>query len=77
MATEEKDSRRDRIGYGSTYRKGSAGEPARGAIKTVLGGQAWLVKPDQKAKTAHPCVWIRKGASERQGTRVGPHQQRR
>jgi glycine cleavage system H lipoate-binding protein len=61
MATNERDSRRDRIGFGSTYRKGSADEPARGAIKTVLGGQAWLVKPDQKAKTAHPCVWMQAG----------------
>jgi glycine cleavage system H lipoate-binding protein len=62
MATSEKESRRDRIGYGSTYRKGSAGEPARGAVKSVLGGQTWMVEPDCKAKAAHPCVWMQAGA---------------
>lgn len=62
MATSEKESRRDRIGYGSTYRKGAADEPARGAVKTVLGGQAWLVEPDRKAKAARPCVWMQAGA---------------
>ena len=62
MTTQEKNSRRDRIGYGSTYRKGAGDEPVRGAIKTVLGGQAWLVKPDQKARAAHPCVWMQAGS---------------
>ena len=61
MATLDKESRRDRIGYGSTYRKGAADEPARGAVKTVLGGQAWLVEPDRKAKADRPCVWMQAG----------------
>jgi len=64
MATKEKDHRRDRIGYGSTYQRGSGDEPVRGAIRTVLGGQAWLVKPDQKAKPARPCVWMQAGATK-------------
>ena len=62
MANNGKGSRREHIGYGSTYRRGAGDEPARGAIKTVLGGQAWLVKPDQKATSAHPCVWMQAGA---------------
>jgi glycine cleavage system H lipoate-binding protein len=62
MATNPKDNRRDQIGYGTTYRRGAGDEPAQGAIKTVLGGQAWLVKPDQKAKAARPCIWMQAGA---------------
>jgi glycine cleavage system H lipoate-binding protein len=62
MADDLKNTRRDRIGYGTTYRRGAGDEPARGAIKTVLGGQTWLVKPDQKAKAAHPCLWMQAGA---------------
>lgn len=61
MATLDKENRRDRIGYGSTYRKGAADEPDRGAVKTVLGGQTWLVEPDRKAKADRPCVWMQAG----------------
>jgi glycine cleavage system H lipoate-binding protein len=31
-------------------------------IEAVLGGQVWKVKPDKKAKTANPCVWMQAGA---------------
>jgi glycine cleavage system H lipoate-binding protein len=62
MAESTKTKLRDQTGYGSTYRKGAADEPARGAIKTVLGGSTWLVKPDQKAKAEHPCIWMQAGA---------------
>jgi glycine cleavage system H lipoate-binding protein len=61
MANNARDNRRELIGYGSTYRKGTAGETARGAIRTVLGGQTWLVKPDQKAPAVHPCIWMQAG----------------
>lgn len=62
MTTTPKDNRRDHVGYGATYRRGAGDEPAAGAIKAVLGGQAWLVKPDHKAKAAHPCIWMQSGA---------------
>jgi len=62
MATSEKETRRSRIGYGSTYRRGAAGDAAGGGIATVLGGQVWTVEPDAKAKAAHPCLWMQAGA---------------
>lgn len=53
---------RDHIGYGSTYQRGTGDKPTPDAIKTVLNGQVWLVKPDQKIKSVHPCVWMQAGA---------------
>lgn len=26
-----------------------------------MGGQVWMIKPDQKAKAAHPCLWMQTG----------------
>jgi glycine cleavage system H lipoate-binding protein len=56
------NNQRSRVGFGSTYRKGLSGE-IRGAqgIETVLGGQVWMVAPDQEALTPHPCVWMQAG----------------
>ncbi|MCK7510491.1 MAG: hypothetical protein MZV70_44860 [Desulfobacterales bacterium] len=48
--TTRKDSRREPYRIRLHLPEGAGDEPVRGAIKTVLGGQAWLVKPDQKAK---------------------------
>lgn len=62
MAHDARDNRRERIGYGSTYRRGADEASSAGAIRTVLGGHAWLVKPDQKAKAAQPCLWMQAGA---------------
>jgi glycine cleavage system H lipoate-binding protein len=62
MIDQSKETRRASLGYGSTYRKGKAGEASRKEITTVLGGQAWMVKPDQKAKASHPCLWMQAGA---------------
>ena len=61
MAEQTKESKRGQLGYGSTYRKGKAVEGAGKEIKSVLGGQVWLVKPDQKAKATHPCLWMQSG----------------
>jgi glycine cleavage system H lipoate-binding protein len=62
MTDQLKETQRAGLGYGSTYRKGAAGETSRKEITTVLGGQMWLVKPDQKAKASHPCLWMQAGA---------------
>ena len=60
-----KKDRRSSVGYGSTYRKGNETDCGRSDdIKTVLGGQAWMVKPDKHAKTANPCLWMKAGVVE-------------
>ena len=61
MAEQIKETKRGQLGYGSTYRKAKAEESSRKEIKSVLGGQVWLVKPDQKAKATHPCLWMQSG----------------
>ncbi len=61
MAEQIKETKRGQLGYGSTYRKGKAVEGSGKEIKSVLGGQVWLVKPDQKAKATHPCLWMQSG----------------
>jgi glycine cleavage system H lipoate-binding protein len=62
MTKQSKERRRSRIGYGSTYGKGQEGEGPRKGVATVLGGQQWLVRPDQKAKPESPCLWMQAGA---------------
>ena len=49
---------RSNTGYGSSY--GKDGEKKEG-IKTVIGGQVWMVKPDKTAPTANPCLWMTSG----------------
>ena len=57
MAEKKKKAQRSRVGFGSTYKKGKDGDGgAQQEIKSVLGGQVWLVKPDKKAKAANPCL---------------------
>jgi glycine cleavage system H lipoate-binding protein/uncharacterized CHY-type Zn-finger protein len=63
MAGKKNGGGRGTTGYGSTYRKGSKGDigdPSQ--IRSVLGGQVWLVKPDKSAKTSNPCIWMQAGA---------------
>lgn len=62
MSANGKEGKRERLGYGSTYRKAKTGETAGKAIQTVLGGQAWLVRPDRKATASRPCLWMQSGA---------------
>jgi glycine cleavage system H lipoate-binding protein len=65
MAEEIKKGRRSEIGFGSSYRKGAGQDPTAGSdIPTVLGGQVWMVKPDKRAGTSHPCIWMQAGAVE-------------
>jgi len=62
MQEKSKEERRDRIGYGSSYRRGSSRDLAEKAeIGAVLGGQVWMVKPDKDAKIGNPCLWMQAG----------------
>jgi glycine cleavage system H lipoate-binding protein len=62
MKPGNQKGRRSRLGYGSSYRKGSRRDIAGGKeIGSVLGGQVWLVKPDRKAKADFPCLWMTAG----------------
>ncbi|MDQ1334447.1 MAG: hypothetical protein QG552_1397 [Thermodesulfobacteriota bacterium] len=65
MAEEIKKGRRSEVGFGSSYRKGAGQDLTAGSdIPTVLGGQVWMVKPDKRAGTNHPCIWMQAGAVE-------------
>ena len=62
MARTRNESKRDRLGIGTSYRRGSSQDLGRKSeIGTVLGGQVWMVKPDKNAKTANPCLWMESG----------------
>ncbi len=62
MAEKFNKDRRSHLGYGSSYKKGNERDLDNSAgIKTVLGGQVWMVKPDKQAKTAKPCIWMQSG----------------
>jgi len=65
MAEEIKKGSRSQVGFGSSYRKGMGEDLTSGSdIPTVLGGQVWMVKPDKRAETTHPCIWMQAGAVE-------------
>jgi glycine cleavage system H lipoate-binding protein len=59
MAERTREGKRSHVGYGSTYSRGRRG--AGEGIDSVLGGQAWTVKPDRDAATQHPCIWMQAG----------------
>ncbi|MFH2043631.1 MAG: glycine cleavage system protein H [Pseudomonadota bacterium] len=59
MASQKEQ--RSKLGYGSTYRKGNTKETNPTEIKTVLGGQTWMVKPDKSAHITNPCIWMQAG----------------
>jgi len=62
MAEEIKRQKRSQVGSGSTYRKGNWQDlGSEREIGAVMGGQVWMVKPDQKAKASHPCLWMQAG----------------
>ncbi len=62
MAEQKKNGQRSQVGFGSTYKKGKANDPqTHQEIKSVLGGQLWLIKPDKQAKAANPCLWMQAG----------------
>jgi glycine cleavage system H lipoate-binding protein len=62
MAEKRREDRRSSLGFGSTYRKGQAQDlGSHQEIGSVIGGQVWMVKPDKKARTANPCLWMQAG----------------
>ncbi len=62
MAGIRNEDRRSNTGYGSTYRRGSGQDlGSRQEIGSVMQGQVWMVKPDRKAPTANPCLWMQAG----------------
>jgi glycine cleavage system H lipoate-binding protein len=62
MDKKRREDRRSRLGYGSSYLRGSGqGLEAENGIGAVLGGQVWMVKPDKGAETANPCIWMQAG----------------
>lgn len=68
MAEREKQGRRSRVGYGSSYRKGQGHDSGTASeIKAVIGGQVWMIKPDKNARAANPCIWMQAGAVEFKG----------
>ena len=63
MAEKKGSSKRNALGFGSSYRKGKERDLGSAAeIGSVLGGQVWMVKPDKHAKTTNPCIWMQAGA---------------
>ncbi|MFC1886672.1 hypothetical protein ACFLZM_06425, partial [Thermodesulfobacteriota bacterium] len=64
MAETTREKKRSRLGYGSSYRKGGRQDGKdKNEIATVLGGQVWMVKPDKKAGTSNPCLWMQTGVT--------------
>jgi glycine cleavage system H lipoate-binding protein len=64
MAANSKD-KRQRLGYGSSYKKGNGQDLNTGeGIGAVLGSQVWKIKPDKKAKAANPCLWMQASVVE-------------
>jgi glycine cleavage system H lipoate-binding protein len=62
MAQKIKKAERSHKGYGSSYRKGKTEDLGeKSELGAVLGGQVWMVKPDEKAKTLNPCLWMQAG----------------
>lgn len=65
MTKNNKQNMRNRIGYGSSYRKGASRDLKHKAeIGAVLGGQVWMITPDKKGLPSNPCVWMQAGVVE-------------
>ncbi len=63
MIDQANKKERSRVGFGSTYWKGSSREVGtKDAINAVLGGQVWLVKPDKETRAKNPCLWMLAGS---------------
>jgi glycine cleavage system H lipoate-binding protein len=59
---EKNMGKRGQTGYGSSYRKGGAKDAGeQNEIRTVLGGQVWMIKPEQYAAISNPCIWMQAG----------------
>ncbi|MBW1996512.1 MAG: glycine cleavage system protein H [Deltaproteobacteria bacterium] len=56
------ETKRSKIGYGSTYRRGKREDLGRRReIGAVLGTQVWMVRPDREAQAENPCIWMQSG----------------
>ncbi len=65
MADKKGEGKRERTGFGSSYRKGTARDlKERSEIGAVLGGQVWMVKPDKDGAASNPCLWMQAGVVE-------------
>jgi len=62
MENQIEQDKRDSKGYGSSYRRGNDQDfNSKSEIPAVLGGQVWMVRPDEKAQADTPCVWMATG----------------
>jgi glycine cleavage system H lipoate-binding protein len=62
MAEKMKETKRSQVGYGSSYRRAGAGSKgATGNVAAVLGGQTWMITPDNAARVENPCIWMQAG----------------
>lgn len=59
--TENTENRRSSLGFGSSYRKAEGKDAGQGEIRTVLGGQVWMIKPEHYAAVSNPCIWMQSG----------------
>lgn len=57
----EQGKMRSQVGFGSSYRKGNLEISGQPEIKTVLGGQVWMIKPEHYAAVSNPCIWMQAG----------------
>ncbi len=65
MTEKIKNNQRSRLGYGSSYSRGNRNDMGQdNAIRTVLGGQVWMVKPDKQTQNINPCVWMQAGVAK-------------
>lgn len=55
-------AKRESVGYGSTYGRAAEDPRKPRGIDSVLGGRAYRVRPDAKARTDAPCLWMAAGA---------------
>lgn len=62
MAEKNRNNRRQRVGYGSSYRRGRRqGSDAKDEIALVLGKQPWMVTPERDSEITRPCLWMQAG----------------
>jgi glycine cleavage system H lipoate-binding protein len=62
MEKQIEQDKRDSKGYGSTYRRSKDQDVnSKSEIPAVLGGQVWMVRPDEQAQAETPCVWMSAG----------------
>ncbi len=62
---EQRETKKSRLGFGSTYRQGARKDlQSDGEIGVVFGGQVWMVKPEHYARTNNPCIWMQAGLTK-------------